>query len=468
MARRRTITWRIKLSLLLLFFSIAPMTAVTYWSLDFLERTFSESTLQGLEALARAKAGSIDHFTEMRLRDVERIASLLAPELVRLNTEQQEAGTVKKDPEALPELKDAEELPAKPSEKPKKPSPPEEPPEPEVSDPALDAARSAFLKLPKSVRRQLSPKELAKVQAMEARVNLKRTLGLILWDQMEFEELLVIDNAGRVVSSTFPGHEGKNAAGIEYFQNGRKATYVQPVFLSPITEQLTMVIATPIRDERSQQLGVLAARLNLKRFYQLINDSTGLGKTGETVVAKKVAKNLVFMAPTRHDDAAALTRTIKIGAPLSGALQEAARGQSGAGPQTDYRGVDTFAAWQYIPTLDWGLLVKIDKGEAMAGVQTVRERILILALLVLLLVIPASLVTARALVQPLRELKEATDRISRGDFAVQLNIRSRDEIGELADSFERMVAAIKFFREHSRSVEEEEAEGVEEATDSGS
>jgi hypothetical protein len=33
---------------------------------------------------------------------------------------------------------------------------------------------------------------------------------------------------------------------------------------------------------------------------------------------------------------------------------------------------------------------------------------------------------------------------------VSLDIRSKDEIGELADSFERMVAAVKFFREQSR------------------
>ena len=58
--------------------------------------------------------------------------------------------------------------------------------------------------------------------------------------------------------------------------------------------------------------------------------------------------------------------------------------------------------------------------------------------------------------QPLCELREAADRISRGDFDVQLDIRSRDVVGELADSFDRMVAAIKFFREHSRVEEDEE------------
>jgi nitrogen fixation/metabolism regulation signal transduction histidine kinase len=58
---------------------------------------------------------------------------------------------------------------------------------------------------------------------------------------------------------------------------------------------------------------------------------------------------------------------------------------------------------------------------------------------------------AEALVRPLRHLKYAAERISRGDLGVELSIRSRDEIGELATSFERMIAAIKFFREQSHS-----------------
>jgi nitrogen fixation/metabolism regulation signal transduction histidine kinase len=65
---------------------------------------------------------------------------------------------------------------------------------------------------------------------------------------------------------------------------------------------------------------------------------------------------------------------------------------------------------------------------------------------------------ARAFVAPLRQLQAATERISRGDLDVSVDIRSRDEIGDLADSFERMVAAIKFFREHARHDEEDDLE----------
>src|SRR5690606_17125565 len=237
----------------------------------------------------------------------------------------------------------------------------------------------------------------------------RRRLGLILWDQQRFEELIVMDKEGRVVSSTFEGHEAKSAKKLDYFQGGLKGTYVEPVFMSPITSQLTMVISTPIRDHNLEVMGVLAARLNLSRFFRVINDTTGLGATGETVVAKKIGEEIVFMAPTRHNPAAALELKIPLGSAATTGLQDAARGQQGAGVQNDYRGQCTVAAWHHVPSLDWGLLAKIDCAEAERPVREVAQTVWYLLATLFLLGIAASLLGARALVRPLRQLREATE-----------------------------------------------------------
>jgi nitrogen fixation/metabolism regulation signal transduction histidine kinase len=66
-----------------------------------------------------------------------------------------------------------------------------------------------------------------------------------------------------------------------------------------------------------------------------------------------------------------------------------------------------------------------------------------------------ALLVAQALIVPLGSLRKAAEKISTGDLDVRLKIPAGDEVGDLADSFERMVSAIKFFREQSRSEEEE-------------
>ena len=444
MSSRRSVLWRTKLLALLLVFALIPTVAVALIGLDTMGRTMEQTTLDGLEALARAKAEAVDQFTDIRTRDVERMAQLVSPELaglIQAEAAHQSERTLPGPPEQPPEqIDDAKAIEPdgtpRPDPVPERETPPEEAP---VQPPAPETEADRAL--------------------ATARDDLSQKLGLLLWDQGAFEELIVMDQSGLVKASTFREHTGKTAAPVEYFERGRRATYVQPVFRSPITNELTMVIATPIRNASNTEIGVLAARLNLKRFFRLINDYTGLGRTGETVVAKKIKEEIVFMAPTRHDADAALTRKIAVGSDVSKELQEASRGDSGRGLVTDYRGVRVYAAWRTIPSLEWGLIAKIDHDEATAPVRAARNRIIALALLVVGLVVVASIIAARALVRPLGELKEAADKISKGDFEVELDIRSGDEIGELADSFERMVAAIKYFR--ASAMETPEADEVD-------
>jgi HAMP domain-containing protein len=437
--RRRGLTWRTKLLALMIVFAVAPVTAVAYSSYSTLVDTFHESTLAGLRGLAQAKAEALDLVTESRKRDVERIAHLMAPHVERVRVAERErdaAQPLRDPPPELPELEDAEALGTN-----------GEPDARTVDPPVIEPPGQGL------------PPAAEDEAVAEAMLRLRRALGSLLWDRREFEELLLIDMTGRVVASTWGEHEGRSAASLDYFIRGRKATFIQPVFHSPITGELTMVISTPMRGENHEEIGVLAARLNLRRFFRLITDSTGLGETGETVVAGNVGDEIVFMAPTRHDAKAALERKLAVGSARQRGLQESTRGQNGDGVEEDYRGVLTFQAWQHVPSLDWGLVVKFDHDEAVRGLAAARQRTVAFTLVILVLVAVASVVAAQALVRPLRELKDATDRISRGDFAVALDIRSNDEFGELADSFERMVAAIKFFREHSRSADEDEDEG---------
>jgi HAMP domain-containing protein len=433
---------------LLVVFTVVPIAAVALIAFDTQERLMAASTLDGLEAVARAKAEAIDQFTDIRRRDVERMSHLVAPEVTSLAKAlaQADPGDVKPSQEvaAPQQLDDVNAVGAAAVVSVAPPG------QPAVAVPS----RPPSLALP-----SLDPAQRA---VDDARTVLLRKLGLLVWDQGAFEELIVIDQAGLVLAATFSEHTGKTAAALEYFERGRRATYVQPVFLSPITNELTMVISTPIRDESNTDIGVLAARLNLKRFFRLINDYTGLGKTGETVVGKKLGDEVVFMAPTRHDDTAAAVRRLRMGSATDHALQAAARGDSGRGISRDYRGKQVYAAWIHARSLEWGVVTKIDQAEAAAPIMQARDRIIGLTLVVGCLVLLASLVASRALVRPLGHLKDAADRISKGNFDVELDIRSGDEIGDLADSFERMVAAIKYFRETSRPDDDADPEPTSE------
>lgn len=76
-----------------------------------------------------------------------------------------------------------------------------------------------------------------------------------------------------------------------------------------------------------------------------------------------------------------------------------------------------------------------------AVVAPYRQLQLVLALLTLLGVAvfaAGSVVTARRITTPVRSLVQAADRLGRGDYGTPVDVRSADEIGELAQAFERM------------------------------
>ncbi len=64
-----------------------------------------------------------------------------------------------------------------------------------------------------------------------------------------------------------------------------------------------------------------------------------------------------------------------------------------------------------------------------------------------IIVAAVSFMFGRSVTNPIKKLTTAADKVSKGDMSVTIDIKSKDEIGELAESFGRMVTAVKFLSE---------------------
>jgi HAMP domain-containing protein len=69
-----------------------------------------------------------------------------------------------------------------------------------------------------------------------------------------------------------------------------------------------------------------------------------------------------------------------------------------------------------------------------------------ISILGLALGMTVSYLLARAILLPVDHLKEVAENVSLGNLDISVRRYSDDEIGDLADSFSRMVTAVKFFR----------------------
>ena len=268
-----------------------------------------------------------------------------------------------------------------------------------------------------------------------------------------FADLSVISARGDVVFSLM----GSDELGSNYYTTAYRDTEIARAFdqaktlLAPqisafgyhaATEEPATFIAAPICD-RQAVIGVVVLQMANSELYALTRDYAGLGHTGEMVVVTRRGNEVEIIAPTRHDPQAALRRRVPLGAPQSRPLQEAASGKRGAGWAVDYRGQTVLAAWRYLPRLRWGIAVKMDAREALAPVAGLRNLALGLGVPAALAAVLAALVVARSLSAPIVELTRLSDRMSQGDLSASIVVRSADEIGRLAHSFNRMAAELK-------------------------
>jgi PAS domain S-box-containing protein len=190
-------------------------------------------------------------------------------------------------------------------------------------------------------------------------------------------------------------------------------------------------------------LGVLAFQLSTENIYRVALDASGLGATGETLLARLVnADEALFVAPLRHDPQAAMQRRIDMKTAII-PMRHALLGGHGSGIETDYSGRQVVAAWQYVPELRWGMVVKIDADEAFAPVYRERRILLQILLALILLAGAAALYFGRRLVVPLKGFAQTADAVARGDLDRRVAESGLGEIGALGHAFNRMTANLQ-------------------------
>jgi HD-GYP domain-containing protein (c-di-GMP phosphodiesterase class II) len=92
---------------------------------------------------------------------------------------------------------------------------------------------------------------------------------------------------------------------------------------------------------------------------------------------------------------------------------------------------------------DWGIFVQATESKIYQPVSTMIESTMEWGLLALGSALVAAAVFARILAHPINRLAEATRAFSRRDFSARVQVRSITEVGELADTFNRMAADLE-------------------------
>jgi PAS domain S-box-containing protein len=292
-------------------------------------------------------------------------------------------------------------------------------------------------------------------QAASARLRELFTDQLAYYSDLK-DVFVLSARGGLIVFSTDPSAEGQYRVLDTYFTEGKKGTYVQNVYPSPMTLQPTITVSTPIGEKDGQVMAVLAVNLDLDSIDKIIEDRTGLGQGG---VAYLVDRYNVFVSSTRFGSDKYPRGVHSVG------IDMALGGRSGSALYQDYDGVPVIGVYRWIPERNLALIAEIPQSEVFDQARSQTITLITIGLAMVLIAAGGVYLLGRRIATPIIAMRRAALKVSGGDLSAQVPVLTHDEIGELAGSFNHMTVRVKSLYDELLAKEEHFRSLIETSTD---
>jgi len=251
-----------------------------------------------------------------------------------------------------------------------------------------------------------------------------------------FYELFVLDSNGIIISSSDISHIGLDQSNDDYFVNGKNASYIKPAYFSDTSKKESIAIATPHAG------GVLVARVGLEFFNSIVSDRTGLGETGEILLAYKDKNgDAVFFTERKFEEVKKEEDSKDFQTlPMDEALLKKEKVFLSL---HDYRHVGVISVTRYIDEVEIGIVVKIDEQEAFAPATGLLNFFIIRFFIVLFLFFIITYIISGKISKPIILLQKGIGIIKKGNLDHKVGTQKKDEVGELSRAFDEMTTSIK-------------------------
>jgi PAS domain S-box-containing protein len=124
---------------------------------------------------------------------------------------------------------------------------------------------------------------------------------------------------------------------------------------------------------------------------------------------------------------------------------------------------EKISKYRYFDTWDWIIVAGTYEEEIYQSLYKTERFILMVVLIGLGLVFYLTVALSKVLTGPIRELTEVTSKMAGGDLSQRVEVRSKDEIGVLGDSFNQMITQIQTYTTSLEKMVEERTQDLKES-----
>lgn len=258
---------------------------------------------------------------------------------------------------------------------------------------------------------------------------------------------------GQVSLTMEYSNEGYNYFNYDWYTNAIKAkdtiAWSEPYYDE--TSDITMITTSlPFFDNSEKPAGVVSADINLDSIQRIINET----KVGETGWAFLLNEDGTYIAD--KDSEKIMNTNI---------LDEANESLGNLGKKIleEKQGNDTYSDgkdkyqlyYSQIPLTNWIIGLTISQNELYSSLNILVKNISIAFIISLIFVSMGIILYTNSLTKKMADLTTTAESLASGDFTINSNIDSRDEIGRLSGSFNLMIRNIKSLLTDTNKVSEE-------------
>lgn len=241
----------------------------------------------------------------------------------------------------------------------------------------------------------------------------------------------------------------------------RKNTWTPP-YQDPAGSGLIVTSVSPIYAENDTFRGIIGADIQLAQITKHISDIK-VGKTGYAFLIDD-GGHIIAMPPKGYEDFGLTQEVVPVNESpkqsvldidseqLQQVFQQMTDGSNGL-TQVNIQGAAHYIAYGHLPVTGYSIALVVPVAEMNESIIRTNARVtsevqssvqygLMLLILVMLGSVVISIVLSRIITSPLEKLTYAAQKISAGDLTQVVTVTSRDEVGLLSDTFNKMTTQL--------------------------
>ena len=259
---------------------------------------------------------------------------------------------------------------------------------------------------------------------------------LVLFD-LQQQELLRVSRISKSLSTELMKYD----QGEIFSKTNQKESYLSSsVYIDELTSEPMAIMAVPVIDVFGDIKGTLVAEVNLKFMWDLVGGMT-IGDSGLAYVVDRRGNLIAFQDIGRVLKGENLANLKEVREFIQS--DGTSRGSTdGLGISQGIQKTDVVSTYLSLGLADWAVVIELPAREAYRSVTQLSLLSALIAFLSFAIALLAGILLSRKIARPIIKLRDVAIEISKGKLDTKIEVQTKDEIGQLADSFNSMTAQL--------------------------